>query len=218
MKPQSYLFIFLLLACACKKAQNTVVAPVKYTTVSGKVYDRKYGRLLPNVNVAVWRQLVFGGYFAPLNESKIVASCTTNDSGYFQMNFADTIQAQSFTVTIMNKDLHGFGYNAVNLDQRNYFYFYADTIPKLYFHLHIINNFDTVHVIPDFASGFGDFYVPSTTLDTYIVSNIYPDTSFQILFSYNEYHGTHHDHSENITIGNYQDTFQRSLTIDPSTF
>jgi len=227
MKQQYYsLFLFLLLL-SCKKEPQTVAA-VKYTAVSGHVYNGITGLPMANVNMGINRLLQGWLSFAALNEDKIIASVYTNDSGYFQMSFPDTIPADNFVVVYLNPNIYAVGNGGmyivsntnrtIALDQANVFTIYMDTIPLLYLHLHIINNHDSVEIIPNSPLMVGNFYIYPATFDTSMAWEVYPNTSYQLLDEYDEGRDTMYEQLQNINIGNYQDTFQRSYTVDASTF
>ena len=164
-------------------------------------------------------RLLTGSYsFASINEDKIIASTFTDDSGYFQMSFPDTIPANSFVVAYPGKVLYGGGYSAVTLDQRNDFVFYLDTIPQVYLHLHFINNHDSLEVFPDWQLHAGTFYVYPVSLDTDVVWQVMPESTYEMQFTYILGGTNYHDTTLFFSVGAYQDTFRRSLTIDASRF
>ena len=217
MKVAHGILLILLFSVSCRKA-SVPTAPVKFTTVSGHMYSKRYQTPLKNLPMVVNRLLTGSYSFASLNEDKIIASTVTDDSGYFQMSFADTIPANTFVVAYPGKVLYGGSYSAINLDQRNDFVFYLDTIPLVYLHLHVINNHDRLEVFPDWRLQAGTFYIYPISLDTDVIWQVMPDSTYEMQFTYILGGTNYHDTTQFFTIGTYQDTFQRSMTIDASRF
>ena len=211
-------FVLLVLLCVSCRKTSTPIAPVKYTTVSGHVYDKLHQTPLKNLPMVVNRFLTGSFSFAALNEDKTIASTLTDSNGYFQMSFADTIPADMFAVAYSGNVLYGYGHSYLNLDQANSFEFYLDTIPLLHLHLHIINNHDSVEAFPDWRLNAGTFYIYPQNLDTDLVWQVMPDSTYEMQFTYILGGTNYHDTTQFFTIGAYQDTFQRSMTIDASRF
>ena len=217
MKTSQFMVLLLLVVVSCKKTV-TPITPAMYTTISGYVYDHAHQKPLANVNMAIIAYVTRSVAWSPLIENRIVTTVNTNDSGYFQSSIADSTLADSIFVGINSTGLFGTGIYRVTLNQVNSFSFYVDTIPLLYLHFQVINNDDTLDVFPDERILAGDFYCYPVTFDTDVIWPVLPNSTYRILARYEDIHGTLHAQYQNLATGSYQDTFQRTLSFDPSTF